>query len=89
MGSGADTRIWTEDLLFSDLRGSVSGRPPVSAPKLESEGSSDRPPAGEDWLMRGGGEPERLPGKVIVEVEQGDRLVALTPGGGGRGRPQP
>ena len=39
--------------------------------------------------MRGGSEPERLPGKVIVEVEPGDRLVVLTPGGGGRGRPQP
>ncbi|MGD8485675.1 MAG: hydantoinase B/oxoprolinase family protein [Chloroflexota bacterium] len=40
---------------------------------------------GEDWLVRAGGEPERLPGKVTVEVEPGDRLEVLTPGGGGWG----
>jgi N-methylhydantoinase B len=40
---------------------------------------------GEDWLVRTGGEPERLPGKVTVEVEPGDRLEVLTPGGGGWG----
>ena len=41
---------------------------------------------GEDWLVRRGGDPERLAGKVTVEVEAGDRLVVLTPGGGGWGR---
>ena len=41
---------------------------------------------GEDWLIRAGGQPERLPGKVTVDVEPGDRLVVLTPGGGGWGR---
>ncbi len=40
---------------------------------------------GEDWLIRSGGSPERLPGKVTIEVEPGDRLVVLTPGGGGWG----
>ena len=40
---------------------------------------------GEDWLIRAGRSPERLPGKVTVEVEPGDRLVVLTPGGGGWG----
>lgn len=40
---------------------------------------------GEDWLIRKGGDPERLPGKVTVEVEPGDRLLVKTPGGGGWG----
>ncbi|MGB7859627.1 MAG: hydantoinase B/oxoprolinase family protein [Acidimicrobiia bacterium] len=42
---------------------------------------------GEDWLIRLGNDRERLPGKTTVEVEAGDRLVVLTPGGGGWGRP--
>jgi N-methylhydantoinase B len=42
---------------------------------------------GEDWLIRPGGGPERLPGKVTVAVEAGDRLVVRTPGGGGWGPP--
>ena len=40
---------------------------------------------GEDWLIRKGCTPERLPGKVTVEVSPGDRLVVRTPGGGGLG----
>lgn len=42
---------------------------------------------GEDWLLRDGRAPERLPGKVTFEVEPGDRLVVKTPGGGGWGSP--
>lgn len=42
---------------------------------------------GEDWLLRPGRAPERLPGKVTIEVRPGDRLVVRTPGGGGHGRP--
>jgi N-methylhydantoinase B len=41
---------------------------------------------GEDWLVHATGDRERLPGKTTVEVESGDRLVVLTPGGGGWGR---
>ena len=41
---------------------------------------------GEDWLIRADGSKERLPGKVTLEVEAGDRLRVLTPGGGGWGR---
>ncbi|MEX2252161.1 MAG: hydantoinase B/oxoprolinase family protein [Acidimicrobiia bacterium] len=41
---------------------------------------------GEDWLVRRG-DRTRLPGKTTVEVEPGDRLVVLTPGGGGWGEP--
>ena len=44
--------------------------------------------AGEDWLIRRGGETERLPGKVTLGVEPGDRLLVRTPGGGGWGEPQ-
>jgi N-methylhydantoinase B len=40
---------------------------------------------GEDWLIRKGSAPERLPGKVTVEVAAGDRLIVRTPGGGGWG----
>ncbi len=41
---------------------------------------------GEDWLVRNG-VCERLPGKCTLEVEPGDRLRVLTPGGGGWGTP--
>jgi N-methylhydantoinase B len=40
---------------------------------------------GEDWLTRGGGSEERVPGKATFEVTGGDRLRVLTPGGGGWG----
>ncbi|MBT8202081.1 MAG: hydantoinase B/oxoprolinase family protein [Acidimicrobiia bacterium] len=40
---------------------------------------------GEDWLIRSGAAPERLPGKVTVDVGPGDRLLVKTPGGGGWG----
>lgn len=42
---------------------------------------------GEDWLIRDG-ESTRLRGKVTVEVEPGDRLRVLTPGGGGWNPPR-
>ena len=42
---------------------------------------------GEDWLLKRGRAPERLPGKTTFDVEPGDRLVVKTPGGGGWGRP--
>lgn len=40
---------------------------------------------GEDWLIRRNGQKERLPGKTTLEVAAGDRLLVLTPGGGGFG----
>ena len=42
---------------------------------------------GEDWLIGADGTRERLPGKTTIEVGPGDRLLVLTPGGGGWGRP--
>ena len=41
---------------------------------------------GEDWLIRASGDRDRLPGKTTVAVAPGDRLLVLTPGGGGWGR---
>jgi len=40
---------------------------------------------GENALVRGEKE-NRLPGKFTIDVETGDRLLVLTPGGGGYGR---
>jgi N-methylhydantoinase B len=41
--------------------------------------------SGEDWLIRATGDEIRLDSKCTVEVEPGDRLLVLTPGGGGWG----
>lgn len=40
---------------------------------------------GEDWVIRAGRTPERVPGKSTFEVAAGDRLLVRTPGGGGWG----
>lgn len=40
---------------------------------------------GEDWLTTADGSRRRLPGKSTFEVAPGDRLLILTPGGGGWG----
>jgi N-methylhydantoinase B len=40
---------------------------------------------GEDWLIGRDGRRERLPAKSTVPVRAGDRLLVLTPGGGGWG----
>jgi N-methylhydantoinase B len=42
---------------------------------------------GEDWLIRASGKRVRLPGKITIDVEPGERVRVLTPGGGGWGRP--
>ncbi len=42
---------------------------------------------GEDWVIRKGGSPERVPGKSTFDVGPGDRLLVRTPGGGGWGAP--
>lgn len=40
---------------------------------------------GEDWLVRSDGTRKRLDGKSTFDVEPGDKLYVLTPGGGGWG----
>lgn len=42
---------------------------------------------GEDWLLKADGGRIRLEGKATFEVDPGDRLLVLTPGGGGWGNP--
>jgi N-methylhydantoinase B len=42
---------------------------------------------GEDWLIQADGTTRRLPGKTTFDVQAGDRLRVLTPGGGGWGTP--
>ena len=42
---------------------------------------------GEDWLIRPGNAPERLPAKTTLTVTPGTRLLVRTPGGGGFGAP--
>ena len=41
--------------------------------------------SGEDWLIKANGNRARLDAKCTVEVDSGDELVVLTPGGGGWG----
>jgi N-methylhydantoinase B len=42
---------------------------------------------GEDLLIKPDGRRERLPAKSTTQVSAGDRLLVLTPGGGGWGQP--
>ena len=42
---------------------------------------------GENWLQRRDQPPIQLPGSIAVELEPGDRVRVLTPGGGGYGEP--
>jgi N-methylhydantoinase B len=42
---------------------------------------------GEDWLVQPGSGRERLPAKCTIPLQAGDRLLVLTPGGGGWGKP--
>lgn len=42
---------------------------------------------GENWLQRRDQSPEQLPGSIALELQPGDRVRVLTPGGGGYGEP--
>ena len=48
-------------------------------------GGGEAGASGEDWLIHADGSEERLPAKCTVPVSAGDRLLVLTPGGGGYG----
>ncbi len=41
---------------------------------------------GENWLIKKDGKKIKLPGKINIEAEKGERLLILTPGGGGWGK---
>ncbi len=64
---------------------SLMGERRLTAPWGVAGGAPGAP--GEDWLFRGDGQAERLPSKCTFDVAAGDRLLVLTPGGGGWGRP--
>ncbi|GMQ93988.1 MAG: hydantoinase B/oxoprolinase family protein [Acidimicrobiia bacterium] len=64
---------------------SLMGERRITAPWGLSGGHDGA--VGEDWLIRSGGGRDRLPSKCTVEVQPGDELLVLTPGGGGWGAP--
>ena len=62
---------------------SLMGERRKTAPWGLSGGDDGSP--GEDWLVKASGDRIRLESKCTIEVESGDELVVLTPGGGGWG----
>jgi N-methylhydantoinase B len=62
---------------------SLMGERRISAPWGLSGGGDGA--VGEDWLFHANGDRTRLASKCTMEVEPGDELVVLTPGGGGWG----
>jgi N-methylhydantoinase B len=62
---------------------SLMGERRLTAPWGLSGG--DAGAVGEDWLIHANGDREQLSSKCTIEVEPGDELLVLTPGGGGWG----
>lgn len=77
-GEGIEREIAFEE----DAVVSLMGERRLTAPWGLAGGDDGRP--GEDWLIRNGSR-EKLPSKCTVHVASGDRLLVLTPGGGGWG----
>jgi len=63
---------------------SLMGERRLTAPWGLAGGLDGSP--GEDWLNTAGGDRIRLSSKCTVDVDAGDELVVLTPGGGGWGK---
>ena len=57
------------------------------APPGANAGQPGKP--GSNTLIRADGSREALPGKCSIEVQPGERLEIITPGGGGWGSPEP
>jgi N-methylhydantoinase B len=89
VGSGGEGRyqggegIEREIEFLADAAVSLMGERRRNAPWGLAGGGSGA--TGEDWLIRGDGSKERLPGKTTINVAAGDRLLVRTPGGGGWG----
>ena len=89
-GSGGDGRfpggegIEREILFLADATLSLMGERRRHRPWGLAGGEPGA--TGEDWLIKLDGRRERLPAKATVPVSTGDRLVVLTPGGGGWGQ---
>ena len=54
----------------------------------EGMGGGEPGQSGKQILIRSDGSREQLPSVAKVEVSPGDRLILLTPGGGGAGQPE-
>jgi 5-oxoprolinase (ATP-hydrolysing) len=65
---------------------SVLAQRRTSGPPGGGGGESGKP--GEQWIERADGSRETVAGISGVELNAGDRLVLLTPGGGGWGSPE-
>jgi N-methylhydantoinase B len=70
--------------LLADARVTILSDRRERAPYGLAGGASGSP--GRNWLLRGGGTPEPLPGVCSLELRAGDRVRIETPGGGGHGR---
>ncbi len=92
-GSGGEGAFRGGDGIERELRFlepavvSLMGERRVTAPWGLAGGDPGLP--GEDWLIRVGGARDRLDAKCTIEVGAGDRLLVLTPGGGGWGAASP
>ena len=88
-GSGGDGRfrggdgIEREIEFHEEATVSLMGERRLTPPWGVAGGGPGAP--GEDWLVSPNGDRRRLDSKCTVEVTPGDRLVVLTPGGGGWG----
>ena len=88
-GSGGEGRFRGGDGIEREIRFDTSatlslmGERRLSSPWGLAGGAQGAP--GEDWLIRSDGTRERLSSKCTLDVAPGDRLLVLTPGGGGWG----
>jgi N-methylhydantoinase B len=81
-GEGIEREIRFDE----DATVSLMGERRLTAPWGLAGGEPAVP--GEDWLVHPNGSRERLESKCTVSVGEGDRLLVLTPGGGGWGPPR-
>ncbi|RMF41336.1 MAG: hydantoinase, partial [Planctomycetota bacterium] len=82
-GEGVEREI---EFLQPVVVGLLTGRRNPAYPPYGLEGG-DAGMVGENWLLRPGEQPQRLPACCEIQAEAGDRLRILTPGGGGYGVP--
>jgi N-methylhydantoinase B len=88
-GSGGEGRfpggegIEREIVFLADASLSLMGERRRHRPWGLAGGGAGAP--GEDWLIKSNGRREKLPAKSTIPVFAGDRLLVLTPGGGGWG----
>lgn len=91
-GSGGEGAFRGGDGLIRDLRFLEPASVSILSQhrQVEPYGLAGGAPgrSGEQWVIRHGGQRERLGSIDGCEVEAGDRLIVETPGGGGYGEPR-